>query len=84
MNWLKEILSARSGRLSSKRVCGAMGWLFIVAILVYCTIAGVQAPVFIDTFMLCCMGLLGIDSVTSIWDTKDKSINHNLKNEDNE
>lgn len=27
----------------------------------------IQAPLMIDTFLLCVMGLLGIDSVTGIW-----------------
>lgn len=70
MNWIKEILSAASGQLSSKRVCGVLGWITIMGILIYCTINSSQAPNVIDGFMLCCMGLLGIDSVTSIWKNK--------------
>lgn len=67
MKHLKETLSAPSGILSSKRVCGVIGWLVIIGIMIYCAISGSQAPLMIDTFMLCCMGLLGIDSVTGIW-----------------
>jgi hypothetical protein len=38
MKWLKEILSAKSGRLSSKRVCGMLGWLIILGSYIYCII----------------------------------------------
>ena len=38
-----------------------------MAVLVYCTIAVVQAPLMIDTYLICVMALLGIDSITGIW-----------------
>ena len=66
MNWLRETLSAPSGMLSSKRICGTLGFLICLGILIYCTILEIQAPDMVDT-LLCCMGLLGVDSVTSIW-----------------
>ena len=67
MNWIREILSAKSGMLSSKRVCGAIGFLACVAVFIYCTIKMIQAPNMVDALLLSCMGLLGVDSVTSIW-----------------
>lgn len=67
---------SRSG-VSSKRVCGLSGWITSLGVLIYCTITQKQAPLMIDTVLLCCMGLLGIDSVTSIW-----KFNKNENNKD--
>lgn len=67
MNWLRETLSARSGQLSSKRVCGTIGFLTCIGVFIYCAINIIEAPNMVDTLLLCCMGLLGVDSVTSIW-----------------
>ena len=60
------MVTSHSG-ISSKRVCGVVGWVVAMAVLIYCTIMCIQAPLMIDTVLLCCMGLLGIDSVTGIW-----------------
>jgi hypothetical protein len=48
-------------------VCGVIGWFVAVAVLIYCTVMCIQAPLMIDTFLICVMALLGIDSVTGIW-----------------
>lgn len=64
--FLKQMFTSHSG-ISSKRVCGVTGWFVAVIVLIYCTVMCVQAPLMIDTFLLCVMGLLGIDSVTGIW-----------------
>lgn len=72
MNWLKEIFSASSGRLSSKRVCGVFGFIACIIVLFYCTYNTVQAPTMIDIFLVTCCGLLGVDSVTDIWKNKNE------------
>ena len=64
--FLKLIVTAHSG-ISSKRVCGILGFLVIIFILIYCTILGIQAPVILETFIYAICLLLGIDSVTGIW-----------------
>ena len=64
--FLKGVISSHSG-ISSKRLCGVTGWFVAIAVLIYCTIATIQAPLMIDTFLICVMALLGIDSVTGIW-----------------
>lgn len=64
---LKTIFLANSGGLSSKRVCGVIGWLVCLGIAIYCTICSIQAPLVLETILWCCMGLLGIDSITGIW-----------------
>lgn len=66
ISFLKQIITANSG-VSSKRVCGMIGFIVVVFVLIYCTIANTQAPVMIDTFIYAICLLLGIDSVTNIW-----------------
>ncbi len=70
--FIKSIVSSHSG-ISSKRICGVLGWLTCIGVLIYCTINVVQAPLMIDTFLICCMTLLGIDSVTGIWKKFDRN-----------
>lgn len=64
---LKTMFLADSGGLSSKRICGVIGWMVCLGIAIYCTVVVIQAPLIIETILLCCMGLLGIDSITNIW-----------------
>lgn len=66
ITFVGHLFSSHSG-LSSQRVCGVIGWFVAVAVLIYCTIMCIQAPLMIDTFLICVMALLGIDSVTGIW-----------------
>lgn len=64
--FLRMMVTSHSG-ISSKRVCGVIGWMIAIIVLLYCTVHVVQAPLMIDTFLICCMALLGIDSITGIW-----------------
>lgn len=66
ITFIKQMFTSHSG-ISSKRVCGVTGWFVAIGVLIYCTIATIQAPLMIDTFLICVMALLGIDSVTGIW-----------------
>lgn len=68
---LKQIIMSHSG-VSSKRVCGIIGFAVTVFVLLYCTILEVQAPMMIDTFIYAICLLLGIDSVTGIFKKFDK------------
>lgn len=77
ITFIKEIVTSHSG-ISSKRVCGVLGWIVTIVVLLYCTTHAIQAPLMIDTFLICCMALLGIDSITGIWkkfDDKSKDKN---------
>lgn len=64
--FLIKLITAHTG-VSSKRVCGVSGWIICLCITIGCTITGQEAPQVTDTVLYCCMGLLGIDSVTGIW-----------------
>ena len=67
--FLRLMITSHSG-ISSKRVCGVIGFLIIIFVLVYCTISSIQAPLMIEPFIYAVCLLLGIDSVTGIWKGK--------------
>ena len=60
------MITSHSG-ISSKRVCGVLGFLVIMFVIVFCTIAQTQAPIILETFIWAVCMLLGIDSITGIW-----------------
>lgn len=60
--YIKLMITSHSG-ISSKRVCGVLGFLVIAFVLIYCTICELQAPGAIDTFIFAVCTLLGIDSI---------------------
>lgn len=69
---VSSLLSAEKGSLSSKRLCGFIGWLCCAAVLIMCTIWDRQAPDMVSTIIYASTALLGLDSVTDIWKTKSK------------
>ena len=69
--FLKLMITSHSG-ISSKRVCGVIGFVAVIFVLIYCTVQGIQAPAMIDTFIYAICLLLGIDSVTDIWKNFEK------------
>ena len=71
LNFLKQMITSHSG-ISSKRVCGVIGFVAVLFVLIYCTVQGIQAPVMIETFIYAIWLLLGIDSVTGIWKNFEK------------
>lgn len=64
---LLSLLSSSKNSLSSKRLCGIVGWMICLAILIYCTISVIQAPAMITTIIIASTALLGVDSITNIW-----------------
>lgn len=78
LTWFKDMLDADSS-VSSKRFCGVLGWLVSIGVILYCTIQVIQAPTIMEFFLLSVVGLLGVDSVASIWkkSPKDKFIENN-------
>lgn len=72
LQYLKLMVTAHSG-FSSKRVCGVLGFIVIIFVLIYCTLMGVEAPVMVETFIYAVCALLGIDSVTSIFKRNGKT-----------
>lgn len=68
-DFLKQMITSHSG-ISSKRVCGVVGFLVIIFILIYCTVNSIQAPQIVEPFIYAVCLLLGIDSITGIWKGK--------------
>lgn len=64
--YLRLMITSHSG-ISSKRVCGVLGFLVIMFSVIFCTVTSVQAPVILETFIWAVCALLGIDSITGIW-----------------
>lgn len=63
-NFFKEMLSARSGQISSKRVCGVLGFFVCLGIGVFATVKSLSVPGFMDTILITSAALMGVDSVT--------------------
>ena len=64
-----KMIESHSG-VSSKRVCGFLGWMVCLGIIIYCAINNIEAPEIVNNVIYACLGLLGIDSVTGIWKGK--------------
>ena len=73
--FIKLMITSHSG-ISSKRVCGCLGFLVIMFSIIFCTVTGTQAPLILETFIWAVCMLLGIDSVTGIFKTfkNDKTV----------
>ncbi len=68
--FFQSLLSADRASLSSKRLCGFIGWLGCTAVLIMCTVWDRQAPDMVSTVIYASAALLGLDSITDIWKTK--------------
>ena len=73
INSIKSLLSAEKVSLSSKRLCGILGWLACAAVLIMCTIWDRQAPEMVNIMLYTSTALLGVDSITSIWKSDNNS-----------
>lgn len=70
--YIKLMITSHSG-ISSKRICGVLGFLITMFVIIFCTISNIQAPLIMDTFIWAVCMLLGIDSVTGIWKKFNKN-----------
>ena len=70
--YLRLIITSHSG-ISSKRVCGLLGFLVITFVIVFCTVCNLQAPVILEPFIWAVCALLGIDSIMSPFYQKYKN-----------
>lgn len=70
--FLKLMITAHSG-ISSKRVCGVLGFLVIMFVIIFCAVTAVEAPAILETFIWAVCALLGIDSITGIFKKFDKN-----------
>ena len=70
--YIRLMITSHSG-ISSKRVCGVLGFLVISFVIIFCTVISTQAPVILETFIWAVCMLLGIDSATGIFKKFDKN-----------
>lgn len=66
VSW-KTIFLKNSGGISSKRVCGILGWFTCVVIFVLAFAMNKEIPEFSDMLVVVSASLLGVDSITSIF-----------------
>lgn len=64
---LVSMFLANSGGLSSKRICGILGWMVCLILFTWAFIANKQVPEFGDLVVIMSSSLLGIDSVTQVF-----------------
>lgn len=69
--YLKQAFDAKD-TTSSKRIFGALGFVLASLILIGCTIARIQAPDMVESYMIASVCLLGVDSITNIWRKNDE------------
>lgn len=83
VSFLRAILTAQSG-ISSKRFCGVLGWLCIIGWITYYVIVKKDMPGILETFMICTVALLGIDTIPKSINAfkKDKSCQTDSKKQD--
>lgn len=62
INFIKNLFNSR-GNISSKRVCGLLGWLVVIGINMYCVIERVEAPHITYDLLYVSAALLGVDSI---------------------
>lgn len=63
----RTIFLKNSGGISSKRVCGLLGWIVCLGILIAGYITQKEIPVYAEMISIISASLLGLDSVTGIW-----------------
>ena len=62
-----SIFQANSGGISSKRVAGLLGWISCLVIFFWAFIVSKEVPEFGDLVVIMSSSLLGIESVTQVF-----------------
>lgn len=68
--FLKSLLSNNASSCSSKRFFGGIGFIVSTGLVIYCTVTGKEAPGIVEFYIICSVSLLGLDSITNIWNKK--------------
>ena len=63
----RTIFVKNSGGISSKRVCGLLGWIVCLGIFLAAFILDKEVPMYGELIAITAASLLGLDSVTGIW-----------------
>ena len=70
-----QIIETPKGRLSSKRVCGVLGWLVLLVGFMVLLFTTKEAPSFTEFLICAIVALLGVDSVTDVFKTNKNGEN---------
>lgn len=83
VSFIKAVMTAQSG-ISSKRLCGVLGWLCTIGWITYYVIVKKDMPGILETFMICTVALLGIDTIPKSINAfkKDKPCQTDSKKQD--
>lgn len=71
-SYLFQIFSAASGRLSSKRIFGAMGWMVVLFVNIYCTLKHTEAPEITEVVCIVSASLMGIGVIEPYFQSKKR------------
>lgn len=66
--FIKEMFTAQSG-ISSKRVCGTIGWLFAIGWITYYIAIKKEIPDIVEVFIISTVVMLGVDTLPKTIDS---------------
>lgn len=69
------LFQAKSGGLSSKRVCGVLGWVVCLVLLICSAIFKFSIDEFADYVLITSASLLGVDSLQGIFTKSNRNQN---------
>ena len=72
MGRFSQIIETPQGRLSSKRICGIIGWIAIIIGFLFILFSTGEAPSFTEFLICATVALLGVDSVTGAFNKRHK------------
>lgn len=76
------MFTAQSG-ISSKRICGVIGWLFIIGWITYYVVIKREMPDILETFVISTIVLLGVDTIPKSIDAyRNRKCDNNKKESD--
>ena len=67
LKWYHSLFVSTKGSISSKRFCGVIGFFVCLVVAIYCTIMKTESPDIVDMILFTSASLMGIDSVSKIF-----------------
>ena len=71
--YIIEMLSGYRNRVSSKRVCGVLGWLILMGVYVYSSVVHSELPEATEYLTWAIVTLLGVDAVANAFKKKQNN-----------
>ena len=67
LGWFHSLFVSTKGSISSKRVCGVIGFFLCLMIAIICTFKDKEAPSIVEMILVVSASLLGVDSVMNVF-----------------